>query len=113
MLPSRRTIKQILDAASEEEEQAQKREKQEAAARRIQELEALAKREGEVWDEVELLVQKPQAQTYDQAVKLLVQLRDLAAHQNRDGAFQERVARIYERYSRRKGLIERMRKAML
>ena len=113
MLPSRRTIKQILDAASEEEEQAQKREKQEAAARRIQELEALAKREGEVWDEVESLVQKPQAQTYEQAVKLLVQLRDLANHQNQNAAFQERIAQIYEKYSKRKGLIERMRKAKI
>lgn len=111
--PGQRTIQQLLDAASQEEKAVKKREKQEAKLKSIQELEALAQREARAWDEVEVWIQKSQAQTYDQAVELLVKLRDLAEHQNRSAAFQEKMNRIYDQYSRRSSFMKRLQKAGL
>ncbi|WP_013321004.1 hypothetical protein [Gloeothece verrucosa] len=110
---SRRTIQQLFEAASGEEKATKKRQQQEAEIKRIQELEALAKRETQAWNEVESLLLKPQAKTYEQAVELLVQLRDLAEYQNRYSFFQEKINQIYKKYSRRTGLIERLKKARL
>jgi hypothetical protein len=109
----RRTIQQLLEATSEEEKKAEKRQQQEAAAKRIQELQALAKREAQVWQEVESLIQKAQSKPYDEAVKLLVKLGDLAEYQNQFPAFQQRLNRIYEQYSNRSGLKRRLQEVGL
>lgn len=110
---SERTIQQLLDAAQTERAEAEKRQRQAAEAKRIQELLALAGRETQVWQEVEALLQKSQAKTYDQAVQLLVQLRDLAHYRDRYRAFQERLHQIHAHYSKRTALIERLRRASL
>ena len=73
----------------------------------------MAKREAEMWAEVEALIEEKKAKPYDEAVRLLVKLRDLAKHQGEEAAFQQRVNGIYERYSRRLGLLDRLRSAGL
>ena len=108
-----RTIEQLLEDASKEEKKAERILKEQAEAQRIQELQNLAKREVQAWEEVNSLLEKPQAKTYDQCVKLLIKLRDLAIYQNRYSAFQERINQIYQKYSRRTGLIKRLRDASL
>ena len=105
---ARRTVQELLEAASEEEKKAEKRRQQEAEAKRIEELQTLAKREAQVWQQVESLIQKAQSKSYDEAVKLLVKLRDLAEYQNGLPVFQERLNRIYEQYSNRSGLKRRL-----
>lgn len=107
------TIQQLLDDASQEEKRAEKRQQQEAEAKRIQELQALAKQEVQIWEKVEFLIQKAQSKTYDEAVQLLVKLRDLAEYQNQFLAFQQRLNQIYEQYSTRSGLKRRLREAEL
>jgi ppGpp synthetase/RelA/SpoT-type nucleotidyltranferase len=57
---------------------------------------------------VERLVQKPSAKTYDQAVQLLSQLREVAARQKQDDIFQQRLKGIYGRYKSRHSLIEKL-----
>lgn len=109
----RRTIQELLEAASEEGKKAEKRQQQEAAAKRIQELQVLAKREAQVWQEVESLIQKAQSKPYDEAVQLLVKLRDLAEYQNQFPAFQQRLNQIYEQYSNRSGLKRRLQEVGL
>jgi hypothetical protein len=109
----RRTVQELLEAASEEEKKAEKRRQQEAEAKRIEELQTLAKREAQVWQQVESLIQKAQSKSYDEAVKLLVKLRDLAEYQNRLPVFQERLNRIYEQYSNRSGLKRRLQEVGL
>lgn len=108
-LPKRRTLKQLLKAAEREREEEKRQRALEAERKRIQELEALAQREGEAWQEVERLVQKSSAQTYDQAVRLLSQLREVAARQKQEDIFQQRLNGIYERYKTRYSLIEKLR----
>lgn len=109
----RRTIQELLEAASEEGKKAEKRQQQEAEAKRIEELQALGKREAQVWQQVESLIQKAQSKPYDEAVKLLVKLRDLAEYQNQLAVFQERLNRIYEQYSNRSGLKRRLQEVGL
>jgi hypothetical protein len=54
-----------------------------------------------------------QAKPYDKAVRLLGKLQDLAVYQGEKAAFQQRLNRIYEQYSRRPALLSRLRDAGL
>jgi len=105
----RRTVSEILAAAAGMAERRLKARAAAAEAQRIAELEALAKRGDDVWDEVDALIQRGQAKTYDEAVQLLKKLRDLAEHQRQTVAFQTRLNRIYGEYSRRSSLMRRLR----
>ena len=84
-----------------------------AEARRIVALEALAERENETWYEVDALIQQSQTKAYDKAVRLLKNLEELAAYQNQRSAFEERLRQVRNRYSRRRALMDRLRKAGL
>jgi hypothetical protein len=110
---TRRTVKQLLTDAERAHEEEKRRQAQEAEEKRIQELDALARREGEAWQEVERLAQKPSAKTYDQAVHLLSQLREVASRQKQADIFQERLDGIYARYKTRHSLLEKLRAAGL
>lgn len=112
-LRSRRTVGQLLGEAREKRKQERRRQAAEAEARRIRELEALATREAEAWAEVESLIEEKKAKPYDEAVRLLVKLRDLAKHQGNEAVFQERLNDIHEKYSRRPALLDRLGKAGL
>ena len=112
-LPPRRTVSWLLREAEARRESERRRRAAEAEARRIRDLEALAKRESEVWAEVESLIERMQAKPYDDAVSRLVRLRELAKYQGEEDAFQWRIEQIYEQYSRRTGLLRRMRDAEL
>jgi hypothetical protein len=112
-LPPRRTVGQLLADAEEHREREHQRRAAEAEAKRIRELETLAKREAETWAEVESLIDQMQAKPYDEAVQLLVKLRDLAVYQGEEAIFHQRLNGIYEQYRRRSGLVGRLRGAGL
>ena len=109
----KRTIQELFDLAEEEKERLEKVEKEAAQAQRVKALQALAPREAQVWEEVDNLLIKAQSNAYDQAVKLLVQLQNLARYKEDYRSFHERLQDIRTRYSRRTGLIERLNKAGL
>ena len=109
----KRTIQELFDLAEAEKERVEKAEKEAAQAQRIKALQALAPREAQVWEEVDNLLIKAQSNTYDQAVKLLVQLQDLARYREDYLPFQQRLKNIRAKYSRRTGLLERLNKAGL
>jgi hypothetical protein len=109
----RRTVSEIFAAAAEMTERRRRAETAAAEARRIAELEALAKRGDAVWNEVDALIQRGQAKPYDEAVQLLKKLRDLAEHQRQTVAFQSRLNRLHDEYSRRSSLMRRLRDAGL
>jgi hypothetical protein len=110
---SRRTVGQLRRAAKDRRERERRRQAEVATEKRIQKLEALAKREAEAWAEVESFIGQMQARPYDDAVRLLVELRDLAAYRGEEAVFQERLNHIYEEYSRRSGLLRRLHNAGL
>jgi hypothetical protein len=110
---SRRTGGELLAAATALQERKRREQASKAEARRIAELEALARREKEVWQEVDALIQESKSKSYDRAVPLLLKLKDLAAYQRREMAFQDRLDRLWKLYRRRHGLLRRLRQANL
>jgi hypothetical protein len=109
----RRTVGDLF-ATVDALRERQRRERAAAAeARRIAELKALAGREDEAWREVDALIQQSQAKAYDEGVRLLKKLGDLAEQQGRRSAFEEHLGQIHDQYSRRYALIRRLREAGL
>jgi hypothetical protein len=110
---SRRTVGQLRAEVRRRQELARQRAREEAERRRLERLEALARRKEETWQEVYALIEKMQGKPYDEAVALLGQLRELAQHQGQEQAFQERLDAIWEAYPRRRGLLRRLGEAGL
>jgi hypothetical protein len=112
-MAQRRTVSELFADAETLRERKRKEQAAQAEARRIRELEALAKREAQTWEEVEALIQQSRAKAYKEAAQLLVKLQELAIYQGQETAFQQRLNRIYEQYSRRSALLRRLRDAGL
>jgi hypothetical protein len=79
-----------------------------AAAARSKRLAGLARREDAAWRELEQLVE---ARSYDQAVRLAMDLRAAAAQADRPEEFDRRIAEVKQRYARRRALLDRLRRA--
>lgn len=109
----KRTLGQLLEAAKRVQAEAKVRRKREAEARHRAELQALAQRGDQVWEEVQALIQQSNWQAYDQVTQLLVKLREVAISQGRELVFQQRLNRIFEQYPRRSTLLKRLRQAGL
>jgi hypothetical protein len=111
--PGKRTIRQLLASAEKEEKQEEERREQEAKAARIRELEALAKRETAVWEDIDALIQKGTSSSYDEVVLLLLKLQDLAEYQKQTVKFFTLVQQLHNKYSSRSALKRRLLKADL
>jgi hypothetical protein len=106
-------VGELLAAARSLGERRRKQQAAAAEARRIAELEGLARREEEVWRQVDDLIQQGKAKPYDQAVHLLLELKALAEYQRQPAAFEERVRAMRDQYRRRTALMRRLRRAKL
>lgn len=100
------------DIKAKHQQRELKRQQKEAAAaqkKRIEYLEALAPKEAATWDRVMDLIQVKQAYAYDEATKLLRDLRDLAEHRERLPEFSRRLERLKENFSNRPALMRRFK----
>lgn len=77
-----------------------------AEAARTKRLDALGRRLDAAWSELEGLVSKS---AYDEALKLAIDLRDLAAREGSSAQFAERFDAMRKRQSRRRGFFDRWR----
>jgi hypothetical protein len=111
--PPRRTIATLRKAAQERARRRRERQRREAEKARIRKLEALAQQEPQTWEQVFSLIEHKQARAYDEAIKLLIDLRDLARHLGQEEHFTTRIVQIYEDYRTRSGLLSRLRHAGL
>lgn len=95
------------------EEAARQRAERErkAAAERRQYLTSLATREASVWQEVSTLLGTTVQKNYDEAVKLLRDLRDIATDRGEVALWETRVVDFRQRYARKSSLMERFAKA--
>jgi hypothetical protein len=109
----RRTTAELLAAAGLARVRSEGQQVQAAQAQQIAELEDLAAREDQAWAMVERLVSSRGARPYDEAVALLLKLRDAAVHKGRLPAFEERIAGLCAQVKGRRGLMGRMRAAKL
>ncbi len=115
---TRRTVGELREAAEaytkerrrlEAEKQAgeKARRAREAALAREKYLDGIAGREPKLWAEVDTLIATKQQKNYDQAVKLLVDLRDLYARTER-GDFGVRLTGLRQEHARKPSLIDRL-----
>ena len=109
----RRTIGALLARADELQHTAAARTKAAAEAKRIQELQAFAPQAARAWQTVEDEIGRKNASGYDNAVQLLVKLRDLAVYQGELPLFKARIATLVDRYKSQRSFVERVGKAKL
>ena len=120
----RRTVGELLRAAEEHAEErrgiaarkaaeAKARREREAAIARARYLKEIAGSESKLWNEVASLIATRQPKSYDQAVKLLVDLRDLAVSKNDSATFESRLRSLQELHTKKGNLLKRMKKAGL
>lgn len=121
---ARRTVGELLEAAevrAEERRQAEARKRAEEAERRQREaqiaraeyLDKIAGRQPKLWAQVEGLIATKQPKRYDEAVKLLIDLRDLAQQEGKDDKFRMRMEAIHAAHARKPSLLQRLRNAGL
>ncbi len=112
----RRNVAELLheakQAAAEKAAQEKARREREAAIARVKHLDELASREPAIWREVESLIATKQPKGYDQAIDLLMDLRDLAARKN-SADFQRRVEELRAAHARKETFVDRLQKAGL
>jgi hypothetical protein len=117
--PKQRRVGELLATARVEqarlaERQAAERARreQEAAEARIQAraqyLDRLAGREQATWRKVEMLIQTKQPNKYDEAVNLLVDLRDLALRGKQEAAFQTGLSKVRGAHASKSSLLRRL-----
>lgn len=121
--PPRRTVGELFRAADafaaerlriEAEKRAKEKDRREreTALARVKHLDSLTAREPKLWAEIETLIATKQPTRYDQAIKLLADLRDLDARA-KGGDFRMRMEALRQAHARKPTLIERLKKAGL
>jgi len=108
-----RTISALVEASKVWHEEKKKEDQRQAELVRQQEIEALLPKENSVWREVDSYIKEKNAGAYKNAVKLLIDLRDLAEYQKNLKKFKERLNDIKKKCSNRPALISRMKEAKL
>jgi hypothetical protein len=109
----RRTTARLLAVAGEARARLQARAARTAEEQRLAELEDLAARQDQAWALVDRLTGRRGARPQEEAVGLLLKMRDAAAYKEQLPAFEERLAALCARLKGRRALIGRMRAAKL
>lgn len=108
-----RTITQIVEAAEALACRREEEEKRKTEAARVRRLKALIPQEPGLWQQVYALIAQKKTAAYEDAIKILVQLRDLAEFQGQQAQFQAKISQIHQDYKTLSGLRSRMRSARL
>lgn len=119
---TRRTVGELLSAAQalaeEKQRMAEKkaaaekaRREREAAVAREKYLDGLAQGETTAWLKVDELIATKQPARYDEAITLLVDLRDLAVRRSKTDEFRLRWLELCEQHAKKPSLLHRMKKA--
>jgi hypothetical protein len=110
---SKRSASEIFALARSIDIEAKRKAQAKAERQRIERLEELARTEESVWADVENLLSQKRASAYDEATKLLRELRDMFEHKQRQAGFAQRFQVIRERYGKSAALTDRFRRAGL
>jgi len=106
-----RTFGELLDTAEKLRQAEARRRAEEKRKKHIAEMQVLAKREAQTWQEVENLLQGGYTtRNYDDATALLSKLQQLSEFQATQTNFETRVRELGEHYKKRTALIERWKK---
>ncbi|NJR51110.1 MAG: hypothetical protein HC780_17555 [Leptolyngbyaceae cyanobacterium CSU_1_3] len=103
----------LAQSATAKQPQREQKEQDAAHKKRLKELEILAPKEAETWKKVWELVALKRVKPYDDAIKLLIDLRDLANHQERSTEFTQQVQQLRAEYANLTGFTSRLKQARL
>ena len=81
-------------------------------AKKLRKLETLEKEEPEMWVYIHRLIKERKTKSYDEAVKILKELKQLAKHKNKQNEFTFKIGELKEDYSRLSALKQRIDKIM-
>jgi hypothetical protein len=109
----RRCVAELLEAANRHRKERQQSEARQKAEARAQYLDELAPREAAVWQHIEQLADQRHGSAYGKAVDLLKTLQELAVHQGKRSRFQEKLDDVCNRHQKKRGLIDRIKRAGL
>ena len=91
----RRRVSELLAAAEERARRRREDERRKAEKARIRRIEELAQKEGELWNQVFALIARKKTKAYEEAVKILIDLRDVADHFGHFEHFETRIRQIH------------------
>jgi len=98
---------------AEQKAKEKARKEKEAAIAREKYLNGLAGRENEIWKKVDSLILTKKPKDYDEAVRFLIDLKDLAKKNNTTYLFKSKLMAIRENHSRKPSFINRIDSAIL
>jgi hypothetical protein len=78
------------------------------AAAREKYLSGLAAKENQIWSKIETLISTKQPGRYDEAIKLLVDLRDLAQRRGKNDRFISRCKALCQRHGKKTSLLRKI-----
>lgn len=107
------SIGELLKRADAIDHARQRRQKVEARRKHTAEMETLAGREEETWQEVEALVAMKQPKHYETAIQLLAKLKELSEFREMKADYRQRLSLLCQRYRNRPGLKWRVQQAKL
>ena len=102
-----------MQAEDRKRAEAKKRRERQAAQVRAKYLDNLKPRQAKVWKQISNLIATKQPKRYDQAVDLLIDLRDLAQREGRNKPFHKKLMVLRENHSRKPSFLARLDKADL
>jgi hypothetical protein len=121
---ARRTVGELLAAGERRAEarrqaeakkaaEKQARHEREAALAREKYLDALASREDKIWNDLDRLIAMKQPQKYDQAVQLLIDLRDSAVRKHTEAGFGSKLDNLRATHAQKPSFLKRLKDAGL
>ena len=98
---------------AEQKAKEKARKEKEAAIAREKYLNGLAGRENEIWEKIDALILTKKPKDYDEAIRHLIDLKDLAKKNNTTSLFKSKLMDIRENHSRKSSFIKRIDSASL
>lgn len=108
-----RTVGEIVQGIRNSKDKKKLQEKQERETERLAKLKKIEGQEPGLWTKVDSLIAAKNTKSYDEAVVILKELKELALHKKRLNDFCEKIKEIKDTYSRLSGLISRIDQAKL
>ncbi|PDW00343.1 hypothetical protein [Candidatus Chloroploca asiatica] len=108
-----RTFAELQAIAEVQRSRRIQREREAAAQARLARLDALAQREDALWEQIAILLAKRTASSYEESVGYLVELRELAIHQQKRAAFDAKLADVIAPYAKSTALQRRLQEKRL
>ena len=103
-----RTVGEISQAIKELKERKRIEDSRKREEIRLTRLKKIEQQESHLWDTVELLIKEKKTKSYEEAIKLLQDLKELSVHKNQFDAFCKKIENIKQRYTRLPGLQSRI-----